>query len=42
MIRVSKIAKFFLDKGYYVNEGFSLDVNIKCPTQNKLLFYSCY
>ena len=42
MFSVGKIAEFFLDKGYYGNEGFSLDMNVKCSTQNKSFFYSCY
>ena len=40
MFRVGKIAKSsFLDKGYCGNEGFSLDMNIKCSTQNMSDFY---
>ena len=43
IFRMGKIAKSsFLDKGYYENEGFSLEMNITCSTQNKLLFHSCY
>ena len=39
MVRMGKITKeFFLDKGYYGNEGFSLDTNIKYSTQNKSFF----
>ena len=39
MFRAGKIAKeFFLDKQFYENEGFSLDINVTCSTQNKSFF----
>ena len=36
-----KLQKFFLDKGYYENEGFNLDMNIMClmcSAQNKSFY----